>query len=61
MSETLPNVIRIVNCTLAIIRFWAVNSQVNSNLEKRLKPNLRKKDKKKTNSATALSYQLTLG
>ena len=61
MSETPPNVIYIVNCTLVIICFWAVNSQVDFDLENRLKPNLRKSNKKKTNSATALSNQLTSG
>ena len=42
MSEAPPNVTRVVNCTLAIICFWAVNSQVKSDLENRSKPNLRK-------------------
>ena len=42
MSETPRNVTHVVHYTLAIICFWAVNSQVNSDLENRLKPNLRK-------------------
>ena len=37
MSEAPPNVTRVVNCTLAIICFWAVNSQVKLQFRKQIK------------------------
>ena len=57
MSETPPNVIYIVNCTLVIICFWAVNSQVNFDLEKKIKTQFKEIRQEKNNSATALSNQ----